>query len=239
MVRYRSYFRKRNKKNYRFFKKLPFLVIVIFIIYSLFDNFFSFIRINKVYILQNTTTLPNELISQYILNKKINIFNYPFILNELKNKYNEIYKIKLLNIPFLDRNIKISIFGREWIFYISKYNEYIFYSKDKKWYKVYNPSVIVSEIKEVSTDGTLDLEKLYKLNDILDSVGLDKNVYRVEIKHNKEYILYFKEGHIFVFRDNFDLIDEKKILKIYNFLSKKSKVYVCLLNENLVFYNDL
>ncbi|MEN3014226.1 MAG: hypothetical protein ABDH23_06425 [Endomicrobiia bacterium] len=240
---YKSYIGKKpNKRYFRLLKKIIVIIIFFVFLFLFRNNFLDFIKIRKIHIQENFTTLPDSIILQYLSNKHINVFNYFFVLKELQNKYREIYKIKLLNFPFFNRILKISILKRDYIFYISKYDNLMFYSRDKKWYRVYNSSYVINnnQIKEVCCEKYLDLEKLYKLNQILEDINIGKDVQKIMLKDNKEYMVYFKEGPIFILRENFEMIDKKKIAEVYNLFHKKPfRVYISLLDENIVFYSDL
>lgn len=241
---YYSYFnRKKDKKKFK--KKMifyvTFLLIFMYFLLSLSDQILNSFRIKKIYIQENFTTLPDDLISKTIIDKA-NIFNYPFLLENVKRKYNEIFKIKVLNIPFLSRELRISILAREYLFYIQKYADYIFYSKDKKWYKIYNSSKFIKDhnIKEVCVSKYLDIDKIYELNELLSNAGLSDKIDKILVKDNKEYVIYFKEGFNLILRENFNLLNKQKISRVYELLNKKvDRIYGSLLDEGIVFYNEL
>lgn len=242
---YYSYLnRKKGKKLHRFIKRIFFLSVLFLIllssIYIITSNKnLDFIKVKKIYI-ENYTTVPNSLIYDFVI--KANIFNYPLILKEMKNKYTEIYKIKMQKIPLFTGELKIRILPREYVFYISKYDNYIFYSRDKKWYKLYNPSEFLRRhnLREVCVNKYLDIDKIYELNNLIDKTKLSNEVYKIEVKDNKEYVLHLKGDMTFVLRENFSLLDDKKISKVFDLLhSKTNRIYGCLLDENIVFYSEL
>lgn len=239
---YYSYF-SRKKKKYKFTKRLISLLIFFSLTFLLYlvssDKVYNLIKIKKVYI-KNYTTVPDSVILEEIINTNTNAFNYPFVLKKIEKKYPEIFKIKVLGFPFFDRKLEIVIFARECLFYISKYNDYVFYSKDKKWYKPYNPFEFIksNKVREICVNKYLDINKIYELNNLIENTKLADEVYKIEVKDNKEYVLHLKEGAIFILRENFDLLNTEMISKVFDILHKKAnRIYGCLLHEGFIFYD--
>jgi cell division septal protein FtsQ len=98
---YKYRFTKKRKNNRKLIKFLIFLFFLFFL-YSLpkvsnvVNKFFSnYFTIKDIEILENNTTVPDEIIIEFFLKNKVSLFNFKKLIKNLLKTYPEIKKVKI------------------------------------------------------------------------------------------------------------------------------------------------
>jgi len=246
MSKYYFFPKKRNKRKQKikFLYKFLSIIIIFIVIFLLYhkaekvNSLFKILSIQHVYLLQNSTTIPDNVIYKYIEDKKFNIFNYKKLFFHLKNLFPEIKEVKIVYILPINA-LKIKIYAFSPIGYKEEPNgELSFFSCEKGWYKVYDPTKIdIGRLCKI--EGNIDgsfLELVYqKFNEIsawekIRKIGMQNNkcIFYINIIDDK-IVLFFLDRKI---KD----VKKEQLAKLvkYNFGNYK-KVYAQLLSYGRVY----
>lgn len=249
MVRYYSYrsiLSNQKKKKKKRIRTLIFFILLIISAISLkkvffdklnFGSIYNIFKINDVLIYSNTTTIPNQIIYDYLKSRSLSIFNFKRILKNLKNQYPEIKQIKYTKL--LKKNPEINIISFTPICYC-KANDEKFFSSDIGWYKVYDPTKINNDkLFEVKYEDAIDDKFLKKIHNKITSIGLSDFIKEIYFKKNRECDIVLNINNaeqIMLIDENFDSIDSEKLIKLINYISGKNvRIYGRTLSDGKVF----
>jgi hypothetical protein len=242
---YNILLREKNKKKQKIkivykFLKIIFVLIIIVGIYYKINKYISSNKIfciQNVYLCQNETTIPDEVIYKYINSKTLNIFNYKKIIYQIQNLFPEIKNVKVVSIPTKLLKIKISSFYP--IGYKKESNKEIcFFSLEKGWYKVYDPTKInLNGLCEI--DGDTDISLLKIIYQKFNEISAWDKVKKISVSKNKSVIFFNNNNSVvsfFIDNKKFEEVKKEQLVKLlkYNFDNNK-KVYTQLLSQGRVY----
>ncbi len=248
MVKYYSYRSLLDRKKKIRNKKIKiFLFVISFIVVGiLFKEFISKIKftslsemfkIKNISIYSNTTTIPEDLIYEYLNKQNLSIFNFLKAIKKLKKLYPEIKNITYSGL--FTKNPKLNIISFTPICY-DKYEKDKLFSCESGWYKVYDLNKIdYSKIFEVEYKNYRNDEFLKNIFLKVNSLKLNNYVKKIYLENNSECYLLLNVGNgnqEILIDNSFYYTDEQKIAKLINFISNKNvKIYGKLISDGRVF----
>jgi len=235
---YKYRFTKKRKNNRKLIKFLIFLFFL-FLLYSLpkvsnvVNKFFSnYFTIKDIEILENNTTVPNEIIIEFFLKNKVSLFNFKKLIKNLLKTYPEIKKVKVAVLPV--KELKIKIISKIPVFFLV--NKEIFISNDGEEFKVYNINKInFDRLLKIECDN-YDIKKLKDLYQIFVTTNLTKEIQKICIKNNGEYIIFTNKQTKVILDEKFSSIKKNFLVNMIKIsLEKNTDVYGRVADAGIVY----
>ncbi len=235
---YKYRFTKKRKNNRKLIKFLAFLFFL-FLLYSLpkvsnvVNKFFSnYFTIKDMEILENNTTVPNEIIIEFFLKNKVSLFNFKKLIKNLLKTYPEIKKVKIVVLPV--KELKIKIINKIPVFFLV--NKEIFISNDGEEFKVYNINKInFDRLLKIECDN-YDIKKLKDLYQIFVTTNLTKEIQKIYIKNNGEYIIFTNKQTKVILDEKFSSIKKNFLVNMIKIsLEKNTDVYGRISDAGIVY----
>jgi len=238
--RKRYYYRMTQKrdKSKRLLKLIIFMFFLVFLyslpkISSVKENLLSYFTIKEIKILENNTTIPDEVIVESLIKNKISFLNFKKFTTSLSQIYPEIEKIKIVALPM--KKFKVKIISEIPIFYVS--NKGVFLSNKNKEFSVYDINKInFDRILQIEYENYYDIRKLKILYQFFTETGLTKEIQKIYVKDNGEYILYTDKQNKIILDEKFDSIERNLLRNIINIsIDKNVDVYARIVDNRIVY----
>ncbi|MCX7956920.1 MAG: hypothetical protein N2643_03370 [Endomicrobia bacterium] len=221
-------------------------VIIIFLVFVKnlgIKKINNLINITEINVINNDTTIPDNVIRNTLKDRIKNIFDILVIEKYLKKKFSEIEKVEIKNIPFFSKNLRISLKSREFLFYMIKYGKIIFCSKDTKFYSVYSPYKLLESNNFIE----VELEKFSEIKDVADIINklnrkvFTDNIKKIVVKNNDQYILETYGNNKIILRGDYQEVDLKKVKAVGDFLIGQKGIMVdcSYLGDDIVYFRSL
>jgi cell division septal protein FtsQ len=232
---FKTYRRKQLKKS-RIKKFLTFIfaitsftsiIIISFFLITYFktQDLLSLIRITKISVSRNETTVPSELIIKKFLEEKVNIFTIKKTKNKLTKMFPEIKDIKFKFIS--PKNFSIKINSQIPIFVFNDSNKKKFVSLEGKIFWVYDLTKFnYDNVIELVQEKFVETNFIKSLYEYLAEIEKIKLIKKICFKLNGEIIIETISGN--------KIIIDKNILKTEK--SLVSKVFDISQEENVDIY---
>ena len=244
MSRYYSYnilVKEKNKKKkrfkivFRFLLATASLTILIFVIYKInkVKSLYEVFKIQKVYLCENNSTVPDEIIYKQLNVEHLNVFNYKKNILKLQKIFPEIKEIKIRFLPTKPLKIKIYTFSP--IGYKKEIDdEILFLSKDIKWYKVYDVRKI-NLAKLPYIEGEVDITTLKMIYQKFNEANVWDKVEKIR-KENNKYVVCVrgKEDDCILYLivdKKFENVKKEMLAKLVKYkFDKNTRIYTQLLS---------
>ncbi len=249
MSRYYSFnilVKKKNKKKkkfkivFRFLLATACLTILIFVVYkiskvkSLYEVFkYEVFKIQKVYLCENKSTVPDEIIYKQLNAEHLDVFNYKKNILKLQKVFPEIKEIKIMFFPTKPLKIKIHTFSP--IGYKKGIDDGIlFLSSDIKWYKVYDARKI-NLAKLPYIEGEVDIPTLKIIYQKFSEANVWDKVEKIRKENNKYVVCVRGEEDncilYFIVDKKFENVKKEMLSKLIKYkFDKNTRIYTQLLS---------
>lgn len=249
MSKYRSYKVKVIKKSNKV-KIIKICIVVIILLLGVKyhktlleipGKVFKYFIIEKVVIVKNNTTLPENVLMQHF-SKSITTFSLYKILRNIKKTYPEIKELRMSNLPF--KKVKLYICSETPFCYTKNGDGQVkFFSKNKGWFDVYDISKIpLQDLIEFhyEPNSEYDMNIIENICHKFYNAGLNKKIAKILAKKNGEFVFTIKnfegEQELVIDRNIYKL-DEKEFCKFVSYIDSinDGKIYARLLEEGKVY----